>query len=109
VGQQLVLLVVSSDLGFKTILHSELDLSPPTTLDKMVATRAGDEDAEGMLCVGAPAVTTELLLHSVNVLKLRIPLPRDTPRDVETMSDGNRLAASVPVNIWRLMYIYPPT
>jgi hypothetical protein len=30
----------------------------------MVATREGDEDPERVLCVGAPAVTTELLLHN---------------------------------------------
>jgi hypothetical protein len=64
----------------------------------MVATREGDEDPERMLCVGAPAVTTELLLRNVNVLKLRIPLPRDTTRDVETMGAGNTSTASLPVN-----------
>jgi hypothetical protein len=64
----------------------------------MVATRGGDEDPERMLCVGAPAVNTELLLRSGNVLKRKIPLPRDTSRDMETVSDGNTSTASLLVN-----------
>jgi hypothetical protein len=67
----------------------------------MVATCGVDGDPERMLYVGTPAVTTELLLRSVNVLKLRIPLPRDTSGDVEAMTDGSTSAASLPVNIWR--------
>jgi hypothetical protein len=65
----------------------------------MVATRGGDEEPEGVFCVGGPAVAAQLLLQlrNVSAQRKKISFPYGTREEVETMIDGS--PASSPVNI----------
>jgi hypothetical protein len=93
----------ASNLELKTVTH-DIDLLSPSSSNAMVATRGGDEDAEGVFCVGDPAVAAQLLfqLRSVSSPGKRISFPYGSREEVETMTDGS--AASSPVNICCLVY-----